>query len=295
MEEQMKVMIAYDGSKHADLAIDDAARAGLPHDSEVLVATVADLSANSPAVSEFALLSAASRRVEAVLAKEERVFKEAENLASKAVERLRRRFPEWKVRYDILRGQPADELLRKAAQWKPDLIIGGSQGRSAIGRFFLGSVSRKVAEEARCAVRVVRRGFERTEAEPVKIILGAGDLANAERLVEAVAGRAWTAGTRVRLVAVDDGVSAGRISAVYPYAKAIFEQSAELLAADGLQVSVEVESGDPKTALLAAAADEAWRADAIFVVAKSAENGQGLDEMAAGLITGAKCTIEIVR
>lgn len=286
-------MIAYDGSKLADAAIDDLPRAGLPRDSEVLVASVADLSASGPAISEFALLSAASGRVEAVLAKEERVLKEAEDLASKAVDRLRGQFPEWKVRYEILQGKPADELLRKAAQWKPDLIMGGSQGRSAIGRFFLGSVSKRVAEEATCAVRVVRRGFEKTDAGPLKFIIGASGLADAERIIEAVGRRDWAAGARVRLVAVDDGFSAGRVSAVYPYAKAIFEQAAEPLAAAGLEVSIQVESGVPKTVLLAAA--DAWRADAIFVVANSGENETGLDRAAASLITDAKCTVEIVR
>lgn len=35
-------------------------------------------------------------------------------------------------------------------EWKPDLIVVGSHGRTAIGRFFLGSVSQKVVNEA-CA------------------------------------------------------------------------------------------------------------------------------------------------
>ena len=67
----------------------------------------------------------------------------------------------------------------------------------------------------------------------------------------------------------------------------------ERLAAGGLQVSVQVESGNAKTVFLAAA--DAWQADAIFVVAKSEKNESGLDETATGLITDAKCTVEIVR
>ena len=38
----------------------------------------------------------------------------------------------------------------------PDLIVVGSHGRSALGRFMLGSVSQKVVTEAHCSVRVAR-------------------------------------------------------------------------------------------------------------------------------------------
>jgi nucleotide-binding universal stress UspA family protein len=295
MNERMKVMIAYDGSAHADAAIDDLRRAGLPRDAEVLVVSVAD-SATSPAISEFDLHSLASRRVDAVLRRAKtymrQVVEETEHLAANAADRLRSQFPEWKVGSEVLQGKPADQLLQKAAEWKPDLIVVGSHGRSAIGRFFLGSVSKKIAEEADCAVRVARRGFERTDGEPIKIIAGASSLTDAERVIKAIGRRVWTGATKVRLIAVDDGVSAGRVSAVYPYAARIFDQSAESLADFGLQVSVDVKSGNPKTVLLEEA--ENWKADSIFIVASGAASESEFDETANGLLTSAKCTVEVV-
>jgi Universal stress protein family len=39
---------------------------------------------------------------------------------------------------------PADAPMERATNWGTDLIVVGSQGRSAIGRLILGSVSRKV-------------------------------------------------------------------------------------------------------------------------------------------------------
>lgn len=299
MNERMKVMIAYDCSAYADAAIDDLRRAGLPRDVEVLIVSVVNPRETKPVYSEFDLFSLASSRAGAVLSRVQKhrqvVIEETERLAEKAARRLRLEFPEWKIASEALYGKPADELLRKAAHWNPDLIVVGSQGRSAIGRFFLGSVSKRIAEEASCAVRVVRRGFEKANDEPTKIIAGASSLTDAERVIKSVGRRGWTGATKVRLIAVDDGVSPGRVSAVYPYAVGIFDQFAESLAAIGLQVEVDVKSGKTKAVLLDEA--ESWRADTIFIVAAGAGAGSELelDETAKALITDAKCTVEVVR
>ena len=290
----MKVIIAYDGSTYADAAINDLARSGLPRHSEVLVVWVADLSANAPAVSEFDLLSAASSRVDAVLARvknyEAQVVRETRGMTSKVVHRMRRQFPSWKVNSAVLQGKPAAELLRHVDEWNADLIMGGSQGRSAIGRFLLGSVSKRVAEEAPISVRVVRDTPERTAAESIEIMIGATNPEDAGKIVKALGKRTWPIGTRIHLLAVDDGVTANRVSAVYPHAKSIYEQAVEPLVAAGIDVSVHIESGDPKTILLEAV--DARRADAIFVAARS---DGGLDEIGSGLVTTANCTVEIVR
>jgi nucleotide-binding universal stress UspA family protein len=160
MKELMKVMIAYDGSVYADAAIDDLRRAGLAREGKAVIVSVVDSLASSPPISEFDLHSLVSRRAEAVLSRinlhRKSIIKKAEESASKAVARLRSQFPEWEIGYEVLHGTPAVELLRKADEWKPDLIVVGSHGRGAIGRFFLGSVSRKIAEQASSPVRVVR-------------------------------------------------------------------------------------------------------------------------------------------
>ena len=296
MKEKMKVMIGYDGSSYADAAINDLCRAGLPPESEILIVSVMDLSVISPPISEFDLHSLASRRALMVMGRakafKEREFEKVKTYAVKAAERLRSCFPGAKIRKQILYGKPAAELLRKAAKWKPDLIVVGSHGRGAIGRFFLGSVSQKVVEGADCSVRVVpkRSGNDRS---PTKIIAGANSLSAAEEAVRAIGRRVWSGETEASLVIVDDGFSAGRVSAVYPYAAAIFEQSADELRAAGLKVSVTVKSGNLKSVLLEEA--KSRKADAVFVAAPGSYNESDLDELATDLITGAKCAVEIVR
>jgi hypothetical protein len=42
MNKRKKVLIAYDGSAHADAAPDDLRRAGLPREAEALTVTVSD-------------------------------------------------------------------------------------------------------------------------------------------------------------------------------------------------------------------------------------------------------------
>ena len=293
----MKVLIGYDGSNHANAAIDDLTRAGLPRGSEVLVASVADFSTGRPAVSEFNLISAASRRIDTMLEQvrynEARVLRDARSMTSGIVHRLRRQFPSWKVNSEILSGSPAEELLRKAHGWDADLVVVGSQGRSAIGRFFLGSVSKTVAENAAASVRVVCSGDRKPDGRPLEIILGIRNPSEAERIIQATGRRVWPAGTRVHVVAVDDGVSAGRLSAFYPHAETIYETAAERLSDVCLDVSVQVVSGDPETVLINAA--KAYKADVIFVTPGAVIDAGALDDSGSALITGGNFTIEIVR
>jgi nucleotide-binding universal stress UspA family protein len=291
----MKVMIAYDGSKYADAAIDDLSKAGFPGDSEVLITSVADFSDRRPTASEFDLISAASRRVDAVLEQarnhEARVLRETRVMGSKVVHKLRREFPEWKVYSEVLRGAPAEVLLKKAAEWQPEMIMGGSQGRSAVGRFLLGSVSKSVAEQASMTVRVVRRGSAKTASDPLELIVGAKHPAEVERIVEHLKGRIWPADTRIRLVAITDRTP-GKSLAFYADGRSVLEHAAEQFGAGGARVSVQIESGEPATILLDAA--NVWRAAAIYVVANSSGEQQ-LDEVASSLVTTAKCTVEIIR
>ena len=60
---------------------------------------------------------------------------------------------------------PADEILKRADEIGPELIAMGSHGRSGFLEFFLGSVSRKVLDRARCPVLVVRSPSQQQGAD----------------------------------------------------------------------------------------------------------------------------------
>ena len=312
----MRILIGYDGSASADAALDDLRRAGLPPDGEALAVSVGDVLA-APTLSghEAAAAAHTSRRVMSAVARaqahDSESLAEARRSADEASRRVRSYLPDWEVRAEVLAGTPSWELLQKAGQWKPDLLVVGSQGRSALGRLLLGSVSKKLAAEAECSVRVARRGPERGDTSPPRIIVGVDGSSGAERAVRSVGRRVWPAGTAVRIVAVDDGTSPQRIAHVLPATAAVIRGSNEEVAAAarvmvewaeeelraiGLSASVVNRKGDPQRVLL----DEArkWAADSIFVGSRrfrSALERLRLGSVSTALVTNADCSVEVVR
>lgn len=303
MNHFMKVLIGYDGSDYSNNALDDLLRAGLPAAGAALVVTVADrVKSSIPDDSDLDALGTlvASRLVEktVTLARRQaaKVYEKARELAKEGASRAQSALPGWQIAYQPLMGSPATELLQKAADWEADLIVAGSHGRSAVGRFFLGSVSQRIARQAACSVRIVHSKTQRNDDGALRLIAGVNNSPETERVIQVVAQRQWAADSKIRLISVDDGVSAKRISAVLPSAERMFERAEERLAAAGLAVSVEIKCGDIAAVLL----DEArrWNADSLFVPAKGLSDSAPeteIDEAASALAVDARCPVEIVR
>lgn len=285
----MKILIADNNSIYSYIAIDDLLSAALPTCGEALIINVADLWAGEHDVSGINNYSRFSRTMIAVeretRAYQESVLREAEDAVSKAVDHLRLHLPGWNICSDVLRGKPSSVLLKKAGEWAPDLFVLGSQERSAIGRFFLGSMSKTIAEGVKCSVRVVRRCCERDIAVPLRIIVGASSPAELKCVVQALDDRQLTPGTEVRLIMAEDEGSMVTVAAASLYAD-------KMRAAD-LNTSVEINQGSLELTLVNAA--NQWGADAIFVAASGAADNSGLSELSSSLITDANCTIEVVR
>lgn len=146
MFQKETIKIAYDGSSFSEAALDDLVRAKLPETGEFLVMSIAEI--------WLAQRESKSRQSLA----------EVETLANHAAARLREMFPRWTISTDVNFGSPARKVLEKADGFKPDLIIAGSHGHSAVGRFMLGSVSQKILTEANCSVRIARG---RIELDPI--------------------------------------------------------------------------------------------------------------------------------
>src|SRR6185369_11915510 len=201
----MKILIGHDGSQSADAALVDLQRAGLPHEAEVLIVSVADIMM-VPATPSYELAGQAlmSRRVASGLVNAQRqtarVLKEAEEFAERARDQVRSYFPNWNLRVETLAGSPGLELITRSNEWKPDLIVVGSHGRSAVSRFILGSVSKKVVTDSNHSVRVSRSDIERDLNRPPKVVVGVDGSTEAEQAIRAVGSRVWPAGTEVRLI-----------------------------------------------------------------------------------------------
>ncbi len=215
----MKLLIGYDGSASADAIVDDLKNAGLPRDSEALVVSVKDLVMSNPPIREMAAQifpsgTAAAVRLKPAMTYGERVTKEAEDFAAHAAEHLRLQFPEWTVRSEAQTGTPALAIMEAANRFDADLIVVGSQGRSAAGRLFLGSVSKQIAEDADCSVRVARSIKGNRDESPPRIIVGVNDSPTAVEAILSVGKRVWQDETEVRLIAIDESASANRISGI---------------------------------------------------------------------------------
>jgi len=172
----MKILIGYDGSECADAALDDLTQAGLPATGEVHVLSVAEVWLPPPPPSSYEILEEARKAqspadLQREFAKGCAAAKEVLLFAERARDRIQTKFPDWKVSADSSCGSPAWELVAKADEWKPDLIVVGSHGRTALGRFVLGSVSQRVLTEARCSVRIARGRVEEPNS-PVRIVAG---------------------------------------------------------------------------------------------------------------------------
>ncbi len=94
--------------------------------------------------------------------------------------------PELEVETRFLQAQPAEVLVEESKN--AELVVVGARGLGAIRRFFVGSVSRAVAQDAACPVLIVRKGAD-NESGPVVVGLapdsGAGAvLDHAFRLAE---------------------------------------------------------------------------------------------------------------
>src|ERR1044071_9115586 len=138
MNDQMKVLIAYDGSSCADAALDDLQKAGLPRFGvEATVISVAEVWLPPSSYEVVGAMEAAETPAELQqrYAKASHEAEEARKLSLRAQERLQKKFPEWSISAEATTGSPAWEVILKADQWKPDLIVVGSQGRSTLGRF----------------------------------------------------------------------------------------------------------------------------------------------------------------
>jgi nucleotide-binding universal stress UspA family protein len=314
MNEKMKVLIAYDGSAYADAALDDLRRAGLPREAEAVIVSVSDglMDPSSPITAIGSSLT--SRRVTSAiaLAREQatRLLVEAKAFAAKAGDRVRSYFPHWEVSAEGIFGRPSRELLLKAEQWMSDLIVVGSQGRSTMGRLLLGSVSTKLATEARSSVRVARAGVERDPDAPPRIMIAVDGSIGAEGAVRSVGRRVWSTGTEVRIVTVDESVSPATIARVLPTAadmirssneeaaenaRQMSEWAGDELRAIGLRVSSATRKGDPSRTLLEES--QQWDADSVFVGARGLDQPAkaGLGRVSTTLVTNATCTVEIVR
>jgi nucleotide-binding universal stress UspA family protein len=312
----MKLLIAYDGSDSADTAIDGLQRAGLPAENvEALVVSIGEVwLPPADEVSDATFTSQTVPGLKEVRERAAQVMEEAEQLAQRGSKRVQQNFPGWQVRNEVRNGSPGFELLQCARDWSADLIVVGSHGHSALGRFVLGSVSQKVLTEASTSVHIGRPN-PGTGKSGERILIGVDGSPAALAAVRAVGQRNWTEGSEIRIVVADDVFRGNPIWLLIPPVREFFDEvrteertQAEQFAIaaakelrDGLgskniTVSSVVHAGDPKQIVVKHA--EEFGADCIFTGATGFSSRLErviLGSVSSAIAARAQCSVEVVR
>lgn len=293
-----RILVGYDGSPGAEEALQDLARAGLPSVAEGKVLSIADVwlppeEQGAPERKD----KARQHAVEALTA--------ARTSSKEGAEKLQGLFPKWKVQAVAHPESPAWGILAEARKWNADLIVVGSHGRSMLERFFLGSVSQKVAAEAGCSVRIYRPHGQGKGAPRILIAVdGSNDSAAA---VEELLSREWPAETVIHAWTVLDpklrSIPPGLFHEQWQspgdkgteWVERMLQEQGEKLRKNGLKVETRVLEGEPKAVLLEQAEKEA--VETIFLGARGLQHGNRLylGTLASAVATRAHCSVEIVR
>lgn len=139
----MKVLAATDGSENAERAIKFACRLAQAEKSQLTIVHV---------VPE---LPTTKREIIELISK---TLGEQNDAGRKYLEHGRKIASKFGVKpsLKLLKGNPAEELLKEIERGKYGLVVVGSRGRGRLNELLLGSVSSKLVHLARASVLVVR-------------------------------------------------------------------------------------------------------------------------------------------
>jgi nucleotide-binding universal stress UspA family protein len=284
------VLVATDGSPHARAAVDAATVFPWPRSSAghgLVARGTPVMTEASPAVWE------ALQEV-------------AQTEARRAERRLRRRWPNAEV--VVTGAPPVPGILAHARKLRAAVIVVGSRGLGAVGRLFLGSVSRACVRQARCPVLVVRGPVR----PPRRFVLGVDGSPHARHAAAFLATLTPPRGGEVRLVSVVEPVRlpstallpsrvraavAGEAAALekerVETARGQLEAARTALSRAGWRVRMEVRAGQPLEELL----DASKAADVLVVGARGVGGVERLllGSVAEGAVSGAKVPVLVVR
>jgi nucleotide-binding universal stress UspA family protein len=307
----MKVLIAYDGSKGSEGAIDDLFVCGLPPEGTAHIVSVAEVLLPQTIENYDAVSSVAAAGIAATFRKYgERSLSEAEMFAAHAEKRVKKVLPGWLVDSSATYGSPSRKILETAEQFQPDLIVVGSHSHSVVSRFLMGSISQKILAEAHSSVRIARGKVE-VDVAPNRLIIGFDGSEGAFAAVRSVAGRNWIRGAEVHLVIASEPAAPASVARFMPpicrtgeevtvadrrMLEELGYQALEILEVPGLEAALHILPGTPKQVLIEEA--ERQGADCIFVGASSRcpeTDRVPLGTTSSAVAARAHCSVEVVR
>lgn len=145
----LRLLVAMDGSRHAENALQEVAQRTWPAGTEVKLISVMDIRLAVQGIRKG--LRGGGR---AAAEKPGNPWGWMEKVLDRAARRLEKRG--LKVATALVEGEPRAALLKEAEAWKAQAIFMGSRGLSGFRSLLMGGVSSAVAAHAPCTVEIVR-------------------------------------------------------------------------------------------------------------------------------------------
>jgi len=218
----------------------------------------------------------------------------------------------------VILGHPRKEISAYAREWGAELILVGSHGHGAIGRFLLGSVAQAVLRTAPCSVEIVRRSRETgraSDAHGMRILLATDGSDCSLQAAHVVAEHTWPEESVFHVLSVEElmvvanQLEATSLAAVYPASQLdLLATQAHDRATSACKVASEVLSyagrrvidsstplGDPRSLITETARE--WAADLLVV---GSHGRRGIDRLLMGSVSEsvaihAPCSVRVVR
>lgn len=152
-----KILVAVDGSEPANKAVDFALGLAEKYSAELMLLNVYQPITplfHFPTTSVLASPPIVTPIATAAFSKEMKA--QHEKVLSEALKKANKDKPNLKVTTLLSEGRPSDKIIEAADEGKFDIIVMGSRGIGRIKEIFLGSVSDRVADEAKCSVLIVK-------------------------------------------------------------------------------------------------------------------------------------------
>lgn len=291
-----KILIAYDGSESANIAIEDLSFAGLPSEGEAILLHTIDTIYPLPEGSSYA-------------PEEKEIQVLANTLLSEGKRLTYQSLPNYTVTTELRMQDAAEAILQKAEEWMPDLIVLGSRGLTGFNQVMFGSVSHQVVTHARTSVRIGR--FSNTWHNAPKILVPIDGSVTSIAALKEVAKRCWQPETAVRLVTVLTPslllASSATLSLTIQelteakqqerikWIMSKHQEEIDAIRAKGIELSTVTKVGSPKHQILNEAKE--WNADEIIMGSLLLSNFERLmiGSVSSYVAARASCSVEIVR
>jgi nucleotide-binding universal stress UspA family protein len=148
-----RILVPYDGSTHSKKALLEAIDIAREFGAELYVINIIDISTDVPSAVLHSTISKKLKKLSREILGSQQAKVNA--VLQEKVKMCKR--DGVKVSCDVMIGKPANSILKFAKERRIELVVIGSRGLTRLRKLMaLGSVSRKVSEESKCPVLIVR-------------------------------------------------------------------------------------------------------------------------------------------